>query len=53
LRPGREFRPFDLEAQRLERRGLWVTETRLATRFLGAPSVPTLLPDSIGRALAA
>jgi dipeptidase E len=43
----------EARAYRLERRGTWVSETRLATRFLGAPSVPTLLPDSIGRALAA
>jgi dipeptidase E len=43
----------EARAYRLERRGPWVSETRLATRYLGAPSVPTLLPDSIGRALAA
>lgn len=43
----------EARAYRLERRGPWVTETRLATRFLGDPSVPALLPDSIGRALAA
>jgi peptidase E len=43
----------EARAYKLERRGPLVTETRLATRYLGAPSVPAALPDSIGRALAA
>jgi peptidase E len=39
----------DARAYKLERRGPRVVETRMATRYLGADSVPAVVPESIER----
>jgi len=43
----------EARAYRLERRGSLVMETRLATRYLGAKSVPAAVPARFDRSLAA